>query len=139
MTPQMTDKSKPSFHGPDVADIGHPGLVRTLCMEVSLEKIRSDTMLMVAVGGLSKSAPYNPADTLLLHESGIPMATDFETHRTKFWSHTGASQGKRIKKPRILRTSTFDLEWYAMHDRNLGWPSPIVRNFRSPWASRLTR
>ena len=47
-------------------------------MEVSLEKIWSDTMLMVVVGGLSKSASYNPADTQLLHESGIPMATDFK-------------------------------------------------------------
>ena len=47
-------------------------------MEVSLEKIWSDTMLMVVVGGLSKYASYDPADTQLLHESGIPMATDFK-------------------------------------------------------------
>jgi len=70
----MTDKSKPSFHGPDIADIDHPGLVRTLRVEVSLEKIGGDGKLMVAVGALSKSASYDPADTLLLHESGNPMA-----------------------------------------------------------------
>ena len=68
-----------------------PGLVGTLRVEVSLEQIWSDTMLMVAVGGLSKSASYDPADALLLHESGHPMATDFETHGTKFSGDTGTS------------------------------------------------
>ena len=91
MTAQMTDKSKPPFHRPDIADVGHPSFVRKLRLEVSLEKIGGDGKLVVAVGRLSKFASHNPADALLLHESGHAMsAADFKTHGTKFCGDTGA-------------------------------------------------
>lgn len=52
-----TGQIQPALTGPDVGDVGHPGLVRTRGVKLLIEQVFRHWQVMVRVGGRFELAP----------------------------------------------------------------------------------